>query len=260
MTNAEIVGSGGAIALVGSGEYTPAMDATDRALLATLGGPEATRVALLPTASGQEPNSPSRWNAMGVEHFTALGVRDARPVALIDRATASGANQLAQLDGANFFYFSGGDPVYLIETLRGTPAWERIAAAYARGAVLAGCSAGAMALGGYTLSLRAARASERFDPVPALGIFPNVIVFPHFDRSRGFLGADWLERALGMLPPNLTSLGIDEDTALVRLGGAHETRWQVFGRQSVTVFAAGAAPRVLHVGDEMTLEAGLARQ
>ena len=246
---------GGAIALVGSGEYTPAMEATDRALLATLGGPEAARVALLPAASGQEPGSPARWNAMGVEHFTALGVGDIRPVALVDRASASEPAQLAQLDGANFVYFSGGDPVYLIETLRGTPARERIAAAHARGAVLAGCSAGAMALGGYTLSLRAARASGRFEPLPALGIVPHVIVFPHFDRSRGFLGADWLERALGALPSGLAALGIDEDTALVRLGGAHETRWRVFGRQTVTLFAAGVPSRVLQAGDEVTLEA-----
>ncbi len=254
MTHDDRFGTGGAIALVGSGEYTPAMDESDRALLATLGGPDAARVALLPTASGQEPNSPARWNAMGVEHFTALGVRDVRPVALIDRASASGPVQLAQLDGANFFYFSGGDPVYLIETLRGTPAWERIAAAYAGGAVLAGCSAGAMALGGYTLSLRAVRASGHFEPVPALGIVPHVVVFPHFDRTRGFLGADWLSGALGMLPAGLTALGIDEDTALVRVGGWHETRWRVFGRQTVTVFTAGAAERVLHAGDEVALE------
>ncbi len=245
---------GGAIALVGSGEYTSAMDETDRALLATIGGAAAARVALLPTASGQEPNSPARWNAMGVEHYAALGVCDVRPVALIDRASASGERQLGQLDGANFYYFSGGDPVYLIETLRGTPAWERIAAAYVRGSVLAGCSAGAMALGGYTLSLRSARASGRFEPIPALGIVHNVIVFPHFDRSRGFLGAGWLDRALGALPAGLTALGIDEDTALVRLGAAHEMQWRVFGRQTVTVFAAaGETPRVLQPGEGVTL-------
>jgi cyanophycinase len=254
MTSEESAIGGGAIALVGSGEYTAAMNEADSALLTTIGGASAARVALLPTASGQEPGSPARWNAMGVAHFTALGVRDVRPIALLDRTSAAGAAQLAQLQDANFFYFSGGDPNYLIETLRGTPAWECISAAYARGAVLAGCSAGAMALGGYTLSLRAARSTGRFQPEPALGIVPRVVVFPHFDRTGGFFGPGWLDQALGALPAGLMALGIDEDTALLRLGGASEPRWRVFGRQTVSLFAAGARRALLHAGDEVTLD------
>src|SRR5947199_10378074 len=64
----------GALALVGSGEFTPAMRDTDSLLLNTLGGAAKARVVVLPTAAGlEDPSSPERWARMGVEHFSALG-------------------------------------------------------------------------------------------------------------------------------------------------------------------------------------------
>ena len=59
----------GPIALVGSGEYLPQMEATDRILLDHVGG-TAARVVVLATAAGLEPPaSPARWTRMGIEHF-----------------------------------------------------------------------------------------------------------------------------------------------------------------------------------------------
>jgi cyanophycinase len=225
---------------------------TDRNLLATLGGPHTARVALMPTASGREPGSPRRWNEMGLRHFGALGVRDVRPVEIFDRAGAEDPAHVAQLADANFIYFSGGDPSYLIEALRGTAAWAAIEHARAAGAVLAGCSAGAMALGAYTLSLRAAREGGRVEPILAWAVVPGVVVFPHFDRMAGFVGHDWLDRALGALPAGVVPLGIDEDTALVQIDAARR-RWRVMGRQAVHLLTNGAAGQVLRAGDEVEL-------
>src|SRR5579875_2071202 len=121
----------GPVALVGSGEYTPAMDETDRHLLALIGGPERARVALLPTASGLEPSRPAYWNDLGLAHFRALGVADVRATTILDAAGARDPAQLALLRDATFFYLSGGDPVHLIASLRDSPAWEIIARAHA---------------------------------------------------------------------------------------------------------------------------------
>lgn len=247
----------GAVALVGSGEYTPAMRETDAYLLGTLGGAARARVALLPTASGREEGSPARWNAMGAEHFAALGVREVRPVPLIDRAGASDPDVLGRLEGATFYYFSGGDPGYLIETLRGTPAWALIAEAYAHGAVLAGCSAGAMALGGRTHSIQRVRSGPAPDWLPALGIVPQAVCFPHFDRMARYIGEERLQALLAAVPSGYTGLGIDEDTALVRVGPPATSRdpaaWRVMGRQHVTLFVPGAPPRVLAAGEQVQL-------
>lgn len=253
----------GALALVGSGEYTAAMNETDTYLLETLGvgGPAAARVVLLPTASGLETGSPARWNEMGRSHFAALGVTDIRLSTILDRADAFDAKQLDLLRGGTFFYFSGGAPGQITDVLRDSPAWEILREAHTRGAVLAGCSAGAMAFGGLTVSLRRALtgasspAELRSAFVPALGVDPHLITFPHFDRMAGFVGQQAFNDLLGAIPEGYTALGVDEDTALVRVAfnGEAPARWRVMGRQTVTVFASGAAPRVLRQGDEVEL-------
>jgi cyanophycinase len=224
----------GDIALVGSGEYTPAMRATDLMLLAGLG--EAPPVALIPAASGLEPGQPERWNGMGAAHFAGLGARPT-PVALTGRADAEDESVVAALRDQRLYYFSGGQPDHLLETLAGTPAWEVIRAAHAAGATLAGCSAGAMVLGGAMLSVRALRSGQPPSWRPGIGAVPEVGVLPHFDRSRAWMSPELLERVRAAAPPGITVVGVDEDTALVRLGGA----WRVSGRQTVTVFHAGGA-------------------
>jgi cyanophycinase len=245
----------GAVALVGSGEYTGAMNETDGYLLETVGGAHTARVVLLPTASGLEPGSPQRWNGMGVAHFQALGVADVRPSMIVDRASAADEAQLARLRDADLYYFSGGNPQYIVETLRDTPAWEIITQAHASGAVLAGCSAGAMLLGGKTMSLRVAM-TGLIEWKAALGVVPRFIVFPHFDRMPGFLTAPVVRRLLVGLPAAYIGLGIDEDTALVRVtppNAAGSAHWRVMGRQSVSVFEGNAPSKVLRVGGEITL-------
>ena len=65
----------GLINLVGSGEYLPVMNDTDRYLLHSLNSNgRKPRVVCLPTAAGREGDSSvNRWLNMGVQHFQALG-------------------------------------------------------------------------------------------------------------------------------------------------------------------------------------------
>jgi len=236
----------GPLALVGSGEYTPAMNDTDRWLLELLGRP-SPRVALLATASAPEPGMPERWNTMGLEHFGALGAQPFAPP-LLARADAADPRIVAALNDADMFYFSGGDPQYLAETLHDTPAWEAIRARHAAGAVLAGCSAGAMMLGGYTLGIRALIAGQPPSWPSALGLLPRLAVLPHFDRAAEYMGEELLRAVLASAPAGVTLLGVDEDTALVRVDG----RWLVSGRQSVAVFS-GTTAHVYHVSEQVPI-------
>lgn len=251
------VGALGAVALVGSGEYTEAMIETDRYLLGTLGGPEAARVALLPTASGLEPESPRYWNDLGLKHFTALGVCDIRPTWILDAKTAHDPEQVRLLEGASFYYLSGGNPAHTINSLRGTPAWDVMARAHAHGAVLAGCSAGAMALAGATAHLRTLLAGGRADWLEGLGVAPRLVVFPHFDRVFGVVSKSALRTHLLTVPESRIAVGIDEDTALVRIERPDTAdgtaRWRVMGRQAVTVFHRDAPAQTLRAGEETTL-------
>lgn len=230
----------GALALVGSGEYTAAMDETDSLLLRTLGPLACPRVAVIPTASALEPGQPERWNGMGVAHFAALGA-EVTPLLLLRREEAASEPLIAALRRQDLFYFSGGNPEYLTETWRGTPAWGALRERHVAGAVVAGCSAGAMMLGACFLSIRALRSGQAPRWIEGLGLAPGLAVLPHFDRARLMTSEAQLRAALATAPAGVTPVGVDEDTAIVRLPGGppDPPRWQVIGRQTVSVFGAG---------------------
>jgi cyanophycinase-like exopeptidase len=70
----------------------------------------------------------------------------------------------------------------------------------------------------------------------------RVIVLPHFDRMASRMGRETLALLAASVPMGLTLIGVDEDTALVRLPdgppSAGPSLWQVMGRQGVSVFTA----------------------
>jgi cyanophycinase len=230
----------GPIALVWSGEYLPQMENVDRMLLEHVGGASA-RVVLLATAAGLEPPvSPQRWSRMGVEHFARLGAR-AEPVGILVREDAFDPQWLPALEAADFIYFSGGSPQHLIQTMEHSPAWDVIRARHAGGAALAGCSAGAMAFGALTLQprtlwRRGPGDGEAPNWYPALGLLGRVIVLPHFDRMAARMGQPTLGLLAASVPAGMTMIGVDEDTALVRVDDHTPAAWQVMGRQGVSVF------------------------
>lgn len=247
----------GALALVGSGEYLPVLNDTDTYLLNTLGGAKQVRIALLPTASGLEGDRPEYWNALGFEHFKQLGVQDVRVTSIIDRSGAVDPEQLALLQDANFYYFSGGNPRYLLEVLRDTPAWKMITRAHQRGAVLAGCSAGAMVLGSLLVSPREVFTDQPPNWLTALSLVPNIVVFPHFDRIFGnTTWATGFDHIFNSLPAGYQIIGIDENTALVRVqvtDPSAPARWQVMGAQTVTLFDRDGSTHVFQPGNEVLL-------
>ena len=224
----------GLINLVGSGEYLPVMRDVDRYLLESLHlNGRKPRVACLATAAGLEGEvSVNRWLSMGVQHFQALGA-EVRPVQIVDRETANDPQWKPLLENADLIYFSGGDPSYLYQTLRGSSAWSAARRAWERGAIYAGCSAGAMILGKYVPGLRLFELQEGFNIIPA------AYIVPHFDA----IPAIWKPVVFGLqrqLKADERMIGIDEDTALIgRLGG----EWTVKGKGQVHIFSGGQETR-----------------
>lgn len=240
----------GAVALVGAGEFLPVMNSTDRFLLQTL--KTNPQVVIIPTASGLEENGPRYWMDLGLNHFRELGV-EVKAAPIIRREDASRPEILEILQNANFFYFSGGNPSYLIETIQGTPTWEIILRNYANGAVMAGCSAGAMAMSAYTTNIRAAM-SGRVEWIKGWGIVPNVITMPHFDRMAGFVGTDFMREILHNVPEGCRIFGVDENTALVRTNTSDGGyKWQVTGNQTVSVFNVDGERKVYQSGENVPL-------
>jgi len=221
--------SPGPLSLVGSGEYLPVMAAVEGMLLA--GRPP--RYVQIPTAAAPEgERSLRRWLDLGAAQADRLGVEQV-PVVARDRAEADAPELAALVDGAGLVYLSGGSPAFLAKTLRGTRLFAAVTAAWQSGTALAGCSAGAIALTGWVLSMRAL---DR-EPDPGLGILPDLRVLPHFDKMLGWV-PDLLTRAVLRPPAGTTVVGIDEETAIVDMTGAGRD-WQVHGRQRAWILSDG---------------------
>jgi len=219
----------GPLVLCGSGEFTPAMADVDRDILGDL-GTRRVRVAIVPTAAGLE-DTPKSWVEMGTAHFARLGA-DATGVMVLDRGDAEDPRHSASVADADWIYFSGGKPGYVVETLTGTPFWSAVVARHRAGAVLAGASAGAMMLGSRTLHFPDGIAEtglpRRVAVRDALGLLPGIFVAPHFDAVPSELWRSWVH----IWPERHRMLGIDEDTAIVERADG----WSVVGKGRAVVF------------------------
>ncbi len=225
----------GPIVLVGSGEFTAAMDEVDRDLLAATGRARP-RVAILPTASWPDGDSTFLgWIKRGRAHFSALGA-EVEGVELRTRQDAFDDACAQAIGEADLVYLSGGRPDHLLGALDGTPAGEALWAVHLRGGIVAGCSAGAMVLAAHQPRVR----GRRFFRLPtgwrdALGLVERAAVLPHYDAFPEALVAAVVLTA----PRGTIVLGVDEDTAAVGLEGT----WQVRGRGRVTVWRGRSRAR-----------------
>ncbi len=210
----------GTIALIGSGEYLAPIQPVDKKLLEHIA--DEPFVVVLPTASAPDGvGVPERWTRMGVAHFSQLGAR-VEPVMLLDREDAENPAIVEAIAQANFVYFSGGKPRYLLETLRDTAAWRAIMTIYNSGGVVAGCSAGAMVMGAAIFDF-----PKFWHTMPALNLAPGLVIIPHFDEIPQVMLA-----SLKHTDRETTTVGVDGSTALV----GREGRWTVYGSGGVTVF------------------------
>jgi cyanophycinase len=220
------------LALVGSGEYLPGMDAVDRYLVDQLSG--EVRVACLPTAAGTEGSQRiAYWNDLGVSHFQSLGVA-VQAIPITNRQEAEDKSLAARIRESNFVYLSGGKPDYLFDTLRDTPSWQAILDVLAGGGVLAGCSAGAMVLGEKIAWGKRGRT--------AFNLLPGTVIVPHYDEIPAVMKSG----VRTLVGNRYTLLGVEGFTALVING---ESR-RVVGQGGVTVWNKQAKRRY-QAGEEV---------
>jgi cyanophycinase len=210
----------GELVLVGGGEWSDGCT-FDAELLEASG---ATEVVVLPTGSAYE--HPSRLVDAATAWFGALG---ATVVGLdvLGRTDALEPANAEAVQQAKLIYLAGTSPMHLRSVLKDTPLWDALVAAWQGGAVLAGTSAGAMALcdpmvdprgGAFTLGL---------------GLLDGLSVVPHFDA--------WSEekrhRTLQLAPKGLIVVGVDERTALIRSAAG---KWRVAGAGGANAWRDGA--------------------
>jgi cyanophycinase len=222
-------GDTGVLALVGGDEFKPGNEAQDELLVRALRRFDRGRPAFV-VASAAARQGPDEAVATARAWFGGLGLA----VEELPLRTRGQAGDPAIVEAASrgaMFYLAGGDPGLVVRLIAGTEAWRAIVAAWRAGAVLAGSSAGAMAMGSWTL-LRARHPGDaRRDARPALGLVAGIAVAPHYET----FGHRWIPEAL----PTVRAaggriLGIDERTAAVW----HDGEWSVLGPGAVTLIGA----------------------
>jgi cyanophycinase len=214
-----------AFALLGSGEFEPWTVEMDHWLMNRAGGDGTVLIA--PTASAPEGDAVfDRWGRKGIDHFAERGT-NATVLPLKTREDAAMPSVLEPLERASLVYFSGGNPWYLAQTLRDTPAWATIVRRLDEGLAFAGCSAGVAFLAETTFD------SVEDDPrrifKPGIGYaLPGVVFGPHWDRVDAWMpGAR--DAIASTVPAGGVLVGIEEDTALVGDG----VDWSIVGRHDV---------------------------
>ena len=219
----------GSLALVGSGEYLPAMASFEKSLLndGIKNGKRPIYIQI-PTAAGKEtPDRLEYWKQLGKAQADRLDV-DSIFLPIFTREDANNPEYVTLMSDSALMYMSGGDPHYLAETLMDTPVWEAIQENWSTGASLAGCSAGAMVLSSHIPNFRLLKKT----PTAGLNLLPEIRVIPHFNKFFKWI-PESAAKVLLHVPDNSILIGVDELTAIVRRGG--DNHWVVVGEAKVHV-------------------------
>jgi cyanophycinase len=224
----------GTLVAIGGGPEDPSLMLD---VLAVANGTNS-RVVVLNTASGD----PARSGPVYARFFRSLGVSDVTVLPLLDQDDAYRETNLGSLLKADLIYVTGGNQIKLVRAIANTPAHGAILAAFQRGAVVAGTSAGAMVWGPRFLAGGSSEAAWRSDDTgktaavalqDGLELVHEVLVDTHFAREGriGRLLAACSFKGSAVTADRLIGVGIDEGTAAVL---THD-QLRVFGKGRVTV-------------------------
>jgi cyanophycinase len=218
------------LALIGGAEWTEGCE-FDGELLEASGGDE---VVVLPTAAAYQ-----RPERTVMEAATWLGRFGAKVEGLMvmGRADAEDAGAADVVRRARFVYLSGGSPLHLRSVLKDSKVLQALRQAWEGGAVVAGSSAGAMALTDPMVDPRGGALTV------GLGLVSQLAVIAHFGDAAEDAHGEKLHRSVALAPAGLPVVGIPERTALIRDG---DGSWRESGVGSVTVYVDGTlAPQGL---------------
>jgi len=188
-------GKGWLVLIGGTSDQWRTTEAIDRAAIALM--PANTPIAFVPAAA-----CPPDYGESFLATYRRLGATAGHVVSIHDRASAQDAANAKLLRDAGLIYFGGGETPELLASMTGTPAVDAIAAAYEQGAVIAGMSAGAIALSAWGVSMGAG-------VLQGWAWLRRVVVSVHYGAEReAGLNAALRDH------PDMLGLGLPEDVAL----------------------------------------------
>ncbi|WP_370324495.1 Type 1 glutamine amidotransferase-like domain-containing protein [Euzebya sp.] len=257
----------GTLVLMGSGETTPTMVTTHKALLdrtRSRTGRDDVRARLLTTPYGFQENA-GEITAKARQYFAHnVGV----DVAAIDAGSLEDADGLTvervrdEVRRSDWLFAGPGSPTYALRQWRAAGLADAIGQVHRGGGTVVLASAAAVTAGSHAVPVyevyKAGQVPhwwEGLGLVEALTGWPAVVI-PHFDNAEGgthdtrfcYLGERRLSAMEAELPEGTWVLGVDEHTACIVDGDTATVR--VEGRGGVHVRAGGEVVLTVGAGEE----------
>jgi len=192
-------------------------------LITLAGGPESV-IVIIPTANPKADTVELKhWlESYGAHHVVILDTRS--------KQVANTESFAKILRSANAVFVTGGQSLILENTYRGTLVEKELKALLARGGVIAGDSAGAVAIGCMWLTWLPDPYGKRSD---GLCLIPSIAVSPHADVAKGYTVDEEVLKYL-VLHPEVTGIDIDENTMIILNQGNAD----VIGKGHVSILDA----------------------
>jgi hypothetical protein len=222
----------GQIAFLGSGETSLAGGRIFESLARAL--PQPLRIAILETPAGFELNS---FQVAGrVADFLKTRLQNYSPTIDVIPARKRGTQFspddpeiVKPLLYANLIFMGPGSPTYATRQLRGSLAWDILRARHRLGATLAFASAATISVGAWALPVyEIYKVGLDVYTEKGLDLFSDfgmqLSLVPHWNNADGGLDLDTSRCFIGMerfdiwcksLPPENTTLGLDEHTGII---------------------------------------------
>jgi cyanophycinase len=179
------------------------------------GGIDA-KIIIIPTAS----SIPVEVGEMYLDSFVKLGCTNLTVLDIRSKEDSEKQSTINLIKSANCIMFSGGDQSKITDKIGGTTIHSILADRYKNeeGFVIAGTSAGAMAMANHMIA--GGSATESFikgavDMYKGLGLIPELIIDTHFIK-RGRFGRQ--SEAIAKFP-HLLGIGLAEDTGMIIKNG-----------------------------------------
>ena len=210
----------GLLVLTGGDEFHPSCAETDLFALNFTTIKEKL-VLILPTAAEYELSGEKAFSN-AKHYFETLGFKS-DCINIYSRTQANDPSQADKLMWATHLYIVGGNPLYLLQTLKDTIFIDKVWNWLRDGNVLLGSSAGAMVLGSYM------RNPIDKTWIKGLGVISGMAILPHHENDDPDLISREIVNA-GL--EDIIIVGIDGKTSCIGNGSS----WKVMGPGTVTVY------------------------
>jgi hypothetical protein len=246
--------------MFGSGEADPSSGKAYEHLAKQLG--KDLHISILETPAGFELNSSKV--AGNIRDFLLKRLQNYNPhISLIParkKSTPLSPDNPVILEPilrSNWLLMGPGSPTYTVRQLKDSTAFDYIMTSHMLGSALTFASAALLAVSKFTLPVyEIYKVGEDLHWVDGIDYFSlfglNLVFVPHWNNCDGgsdldtsycYMGKERFDKLIKMLPPEITVIGLDEQTALFFEFGPPCT-CQVFGKGKVTILNGGQERRI----------------